>query len=340
MWQLDRSNSSNLAMGQIKDRNDMLFKGFIGFLILLALGIGWLLYLANRNEARAEFRTPMSGQLVNADGKMVHVKIDGSGPPLVLLHGASGNLRDLTMGLTPALSDRFTTIAMDRPGLGYSEAFSRQGATLEQQAAVLAAAVKELGYDRIYLLGQSLGGSVALQWALDYPDMVAGLVLVSAPSNVWDTELGTLYKINANPVTGPLLRLVVSAFPPNNLVQKSLEEVFAPEPISQGCAARLGIGLTLRRATQRANALQVAALKSHVRLLVPRYGELDMPVQVVHGLADTVVPYEVHTAKLANQIRDITVTALPNVGHMPHHTHIDSVVQAVDALHSQVGLRP
>jgi len=306
-------------------------------LILVALTL-WMFLRANRNEAAAEAKSPPLGTFVEVMGTRVHLTVEGSGPPIVLIHGASGNLRDMTFKLSGRLADRFTVISVDRPGLGYTPPIGHKGATLSEQSALLAAAVRKLGYDRIYLLGQSFGGSVALDWTIEQPDMVAGLVLVAAPSNVWSTPLGTTYKLNVNPLSGPVFRLLVSAFPPNSVVAQSLAEIFAPQPITKGYADYVGTGLTLRRATQRANGLQVAALKAQIRELVPHYGEIAIPVEAIHGTGDTIVPYEIHTKILAGQIKGINVTVLDGVGHMPHHTNIKEVIAAIDRVHQRVGL--
>lgn len=307
--------------------------------ILIAISLGILMLLAARNEARTAKRWPQGGQFVDVNGTRLHLKISGQGPPIVLIHGASGNLNDLTFALAPALEDRFTVIAVDRPGLGYSPAFNPKGETLAEQADVIAAAIRKLGYGKVYLLGQSYGGSVSLRLTLDQPDLVAGLVLVAAPSNIWKKGLGPLYFLTSNPVTGPFMRLLIAAVTPASAVQSSLEGIFAPQTVPEGFGEFVGTGLTLRRSQQRANALQVAALKAEMRLMVPRYGEISVPVEAIHGTADTIVPYKIHTKILANQIKDINVTVLEGVGHMPHQTDTAVVVDAIDRLAAKVGLK-
>jgi pimeloyl-ACP methyl ester carboxylesterase len=307
--------------------------------IFTAVAIGVLLLLAARNEARTSSDAPPSGQFVDVNGKRLHLKISGQGPPIVLIHGASGNLNDLTFRLAPALEDRFTVIAIDRPGLGYSPAFNPKGETLAEQADLIAAVLRKLGYNKAYVLGQSYGGSVALRLTLDHPDLVAGLVLVAAPSNVWSTDLGTLYSLTSGPFTGPVMRLLIAAATPDTVVQSSLDGIFEPQAVPEGYGDFIGTGLTLRRSQQRANALQVAALKEQVREMVPRYGEISIPVEAIHGTADTIVPYAIHTQKLADQIKGINVTVLDGVGHMPHQTNTADVVAAIDRLANQVGLK-
>lgn len=315
-----------------------MIKTLVLILLFLALALGWMWLRAGRFEAAAEAAFPADGQMVEIDTRRLHLKISGTGPPVVLIHGASGNLRDMTFRLAPALETRFTVIAVDRPGLGHSPAFNPKGESLSEQVALMGAALERLGFKRVYLLGQSFGGAVALQWALDRPDQVAGMVLVAAPSNVWPTGLDPLYKLNVNPVTGPLLRLAIASVVPQSVVDASLAEVFAPQPISPGYAERAGLALSLRRDQQRANALQVARLKEQVRAMVPRYGEIGVPVIALHGTADKVVHYDIHTRRLADQIRDIEEVKLEGEGHMPHQTRTGDVVDALVRLDEKAGL--
>jgi len=309
-------------------------------LVLISISLVALWAIAKWNETQAETTTPPSGRFVETANTKLHLKIEGSGPPIVLIHGASGNFQDLTFLLAPALRERFTVISIDRPGLGYSPSFSRDGETLSEQANVISAVLQELGIEHVYVLGQSYGGSVALRLALDHPDLVVGLALVAAPSNTWGTPLGRLYSLTSGKWTGPLMRLLIASVTPKSVVDASLAGVFEPQEVPDGYAKHIGVNLTLRRSQQRANALQVAALKPQIEEMVPLYDKISIPVEAIHGTADTIVPLHVHTEILAKQISDITVTILEGVGHMPHQTHTDEVLAIVDRLHAKVGLKP
>jgi pimeloyl-ACP methyl ester carboxylesterase len=307
-------------------------------LMILIVTTVFLWVRASMNEVSTQIAYPPLGQAVEVDGKRLQVSVSGTGPPVVLIHGASGTMRDMSFRLTPVLEDRYTVIAVDRPGLGYSPANNPDGDSLAEQTDLMADVMTKLGYERYYLLGQSFGGSVALRWALDRPDAVAGLVLVAAPSNPWKGGLGTLYKLNINPVLGPVMRLLISSVLPRRVARSSLAEIYAPQEITPGYIEFTGLGLSLRRGQQKANALQVAALKPQIREMAPRYGEIKVPVQAIHGTADTIVPYTVHTAILADQIEDIEVTVLDGEGHMPHQTQPGVIAAALDRLHAKVGV--
>ena len=88
----------------------------------------------------------------------------------------------------------------------------------------------------------------------------------------------------------------------------------------------------------RANARQVAGLRPHVVRMARAYGRLPMPVEAVHGDADTIVPFDIHAAPLEGQISGARVTPLPGIGHMPHHVALDAVVAAIDRATARAGL--
>ena len=108
----------------------------------------------------------------------LHVETRGRGPrTLVLLHGWALNLRVFD-ALAEALADDFTVIAIDLPGHGRSaeaESLQREGWTLERVATQLAPRLPLASI----VLGWSLGGQLALQFALQSPERVAALILVS-----------------------------------------------------------------------------------------------------------------------------------------------------------------
>lgn len=316
-------------------------------LALLAGGTVLVERRAALREARAQADFPPIGQIIDVGGVPVHVLIRGSGPDLVLIHGASGNLRDFDFHFIDLLADRYRVIAFDRPGLGYTgrtdpayaSAFTNRAETLSEQATLLQAAAAQLGADKPLVLGQSYGGAVALAWALDHPDHIAGLILVSAPSQVWDGGLGTLYAINSSVLGGAFVLPVISAFAPAAQVRATIEAIFAPNPVPPGYDAHVGAELVIRRDSFRANARQVSALKSELALMVPRYGDLTLPVEIVHGDSDTVVPLAIHSALLVGQIPGAVLTVVPGVGHMPHHSAAQVVVAAIDRAAARAQLR-
>ncbi|WP_037969335.1 alpha/beta fold hydrolase [Sulfitobacter noctilucicola] len=318
----------------------------IFFIAVIVALVGLTQWRAARQEAQAEAATPPSGDFVEVGGVPVHYKVMGSGPDLVLIHGASGNLNDFTMGFTDRLTDRFRVILFDRPGLGYTGrpaghggAWNAAEETPTEQARLLQSAADQIGVTNPVVLGHSFGGVVALAWGLERPDETAALVLVSAVSEPWPGSLGWTYRVFGSSPGGALAVPLVTGFVPQRVVSDSIESIFAPQQAPDGYAKHIGVGLTLRRESTRANAQQVNALRPHVVEMQKKYSTLTMPIEAVHGDADTIVPLQVHAEVLMGDVPDGNLTVLSGEGHMPHHTSPDAVVDAIDRAAARAGLR-
>lgn len=317
----------------------MAAKIFIAFGVCVAAFTAAVAWRASRNEERAEISHPPLGQIIEMDGTRVHASVMGEGPDLVLIHGASGNLRDMTFSLAPRLAERYRVISLDRPGLGYTDRINSTGATLKQQADLLSRAVETLGADKPIVVGHSYGGAVALAWAVHHPDKLAALVPLAAPSNPWTTPLDFLYRVTSHPLGSAVVVPILTAFVPARLVENAFAGTFAPQPAVDGYQDYFGTGLTLRRTSMRANAVQRANLLDEIAALVPRYGEISVPTEIVHGTADATVGLPIHSEKLVRQIPGAVLTRLDGIGHMPHHTAEDDVVAAIDRVAARAGLR-
>jgi pimeloyl-ACP methyl ester carboxylesterase len=291
-------------------------------LVLLAVLTHWR---ANAREAQAVADFPPEGQFISVEGKRVHFVMRGTGPDLVLIHGASGSLRDFSFALIDRLAQSYRVIAFDRPGLGHSDPLP--DASLAAQARILKAAAAELGAANPIVLGQSYGGSVALAWALSGGPKA--LVLVSAPSLPWPGTLDPWYRATASLPGQMILVPLAAAFVPQSYVAGAVDAVFAPDPVPPGYAAWLGTELTLRRDSLATNAAQVNALRPEIVTMEPRYPSLTLPIELVHGTDDTIVPLAIHSGPLSERLSNAHLTAIPGAGHMPHHAHADVVIAAI-----------
>lgn len=306
-------------------------------ILIVAFG-GFVLWKARRHEARAEDSHPPQGQFLDVDGHRVHVVIRGSGPDLVLIHGASGSTRDMTFELARHLEDRYRLLIFDRPGLGYTDRINRSGATITQQAQLLSKAAAQLGAEKPIVAGQSYGGAVALAWAVHFPDRLSALVPIAAVSSIWKTPLDLYYRTVSHPWLGPLFIPLLTAFVSDSYVDKVMATVFEPQPEPKGYGAYFGPGLTLRRKTLRANGMQRANLLKEIRALYPRYAEICVPTEIIHGDEDVTVPAWNHSERLVTRIPNANLTLLPGIGHMPQHVSAPDVADAIDRAAQRAGL--
>ncbi|SNR70705.1 alpha/beta fold hydrolase [Puniceibacterium sediminis] len=314
-------------------------------LVLLA---GCSALVSQRNatrEAEALRNWPPIGQFFDlGDGRRVHAYVTGSGPDLVLIHGASGNLRDFTFDFVDRVKDRYRVIAFDRPGLGYTDrasdayggAFNATAESPAEQADMLWAAAQKLGVKRPIVLGHSYGGAVAMAWGLDHP--ASALVIVSGATMPWPGDLEFSYTLLGSAIGGAVVPPVITAFAGNEQVNAVVADIFAPNPVPAGYAQYVGPRLTLRRASLRANSRQVNNLRPHVVTMSKRYPTITLPVELVHGGADTTVGPDIHSRPLHALLPNSRLTILPGVGHMPHHAQPQAIVDAIDRAAQKAGL--
>lgn len=270
-----------------------------------------------------------AGDHVEVDGVPIHFERKGRGPPLCLIHGASGNLNDMTFRLGPALESRFDVIAVDRPGHGSSGTPAGGGVSINAQAALIRGALVRIGVERPLVVGHSYGGAVALAWAVDAPDTMSRLLLIAAPSQVWEGGLGLANELLASPLTGPLLARAVPYMVTSGFAERSLDAVFAPQPPPEGYLDHLDLDLVLRAASLRENARQLVALKDELRPMVAFYPRLALPVALMHGDADRTVGLDIHSRPFLRQVPHARLTILPGIGHMLHQVATAAVVAEI-----------
>ena len=311
-------------------------KFIILVLILSSVGI---YALAKVREARIEARYPPLGQMVEVNGKRVQAYVTGSGPDLVMIHGSSGNMRDLILALEDTLAPHFRVIIFDRPGLGYSDRLSAQGDTFIDQAMILRDAAKKLGAGKPIVLGHSLGGIVSMAWATHAPDDLSALALISPVIMPFDTPTSTYYKINKHPIIGLFVNHFIGAFHYEGAIQNGLDEVFAPDPPPAGYREKMGVELVLRPKTIQSNARQRNQIHEQIRALEADYDNVRVPIEILHGDLDTTVSLKIHAEGLKNRIDDVNVTIWQDQGHMPHHFKQADILDAVQRLQSRITLK-
>jgi len=115
----------------------------------------------------------------------------GTGPPLVLLHGLSSSSADW-LPIAPLLAEQYQLLMVDMRGHGQSSLATDGDYTVARMAADLAVVLDVFEIPQAHLLGLSLGGCVALQFAVDNPDRVKRLVLVNTFARLRGAGTGSL----------------------------------------------------------------------------------------------------------------------------------------------------
>jgi pimeloyl-ACP methyl ester carboxylesterase len=297
----------------------------------LAAALALSTYVLSR---RWERRFPPVGHLVDVEGGRLHVvetTPDADGPAVLLIHGASGNFADPHLALAERLAQRgFRVLAFDRPGHGYSDRCGGDAAEPRRQAALIREAAERLGARRGIVVVHSLAGVLGLAMALDAPEFVRGLVLLSPVSHPWPGGVSWYYHVAAAPVVGPLFRWLVAPYAGPALMTAGLREVFAPNSVPAHYAERTRLALLFRPWQFRANSEDFLRLHGAAVAQAPLYSEIAVPTAIVMGAQDGLVSPKIHARALAREIPGATLALLEGIGHSPHYAATTDVLAAIE----------
>lgn len=305
--------------------------------LLAGLGLAASYFYVRSKTQQAEEEHPPRGKFIEVDGVRLHYIERGRGPVLVLLHGNSMTADDYEKcGLLDRAAERYRVISFDRPGFGYSERPRTTLWTPQAQARLIHHALQELGVDSALIVGHSWGAMVALAMALDVPDFVRGLVLLSGyyyPSVRLDVPIASLPAI---PFVGDLMRYTLSPILMRLAWPMATRRMFSPKKVS-GRFKELPPWFLLRPGQLRAQAADAALMAPAAMVLARRYDELKLPVTLIAGTQDKLVSTSANSERLQRELREAELELEPGVGHMTNYADMERVLRAVDAMAMQVG---
>jgi pimeloyl-ACP methyl ester carboxylesterase len=305
--------------------------GILAFL-LLALGVGPFLIPVpplTDTVSERELADPDS-QFVEINGLSVHYKEQGAGEPVfILLHGFGASAFSWREVMGP-FSELGRVIAYDRPAFGLTsrpmpgEWKGDNPYSPESQAAIIIGLMDALGIEKAWLVGNSAGGTVSVYTALTYPERVSGLILVDAAiytgggSPAWARPFLSTPQMRH---LGPLLARQI-ATSGDDFIRTAFHDpsLVTPE-ILAGYRKPL-------RANNWDRALWELTAASHPLGLADRLTELTLPVLVITGDDDRIVPTE-ESIRLGSEIPGAALVVIPNAGHLPHEEKPAEFMQAV-----------
>jgi pimeloyl-ACP methyl ester carboxylesterase len=261
----------------------------------------------------------------------VHHLEEGSGAPVVLLHGGSGGGANW-FRLMPRLAERFRVLAPDLPGFGLSprrEPVRPLGATA---AGVLHLWLQEHDVRAALVVGTSFGGLAALRLAQQAPDRVAGLLLLDSAG--LGREIHPLVRLALLPgLAGPALR-------PSPLGTRLLFRTLLTSNRSELTpqASRVLTSYLYESAAAAGTAYLAATLRSFATVAGQRevasaaeLAALPQPVSLVWGARDRFIPPR-HAEQAATHCRNARVVMIPAAGHSPNWETPAAVHEAITDL--------
>ena len=279
-------------------------------------------------EVLAERYTNAASRFVTLpSGTVAHVRDQGrsDGEPLVLVHGSTASLHTWEPWVA-ILGDEFRLVSFDLPGHGLTGRTVGDDYSIDAMVAFVDQVTRSLGVDRFHLAGSSMGGRAAWHFALDHPERVRRLILISASGypepDDEDPPLGFLL------ARLPLVNRLMLYVTPRAVVAETLRAAFAEPSLATEEMATRYHELLLREGSREA---------MRARLTLPVYserireiGRIRQPTLVIWGREDALVPVA-DAERFARDLPDVRVRIYDGVGHLPMEEAPEPTAAAVRA---------
>ena len=305
----------------------------LGIPKLLLIGVGVLAVVVvalNWTYGRLPAEPKPTGSFAQVGKLRIHyIEHPGNGTPIVLIHGLPGTADDWE-DVTPLLAGH-RTIAIDRPGFGYSTGgyvpFNRQLEAIDEL-------LHKLHVVRPILVGHSYGGTISLGFAERYPSEVSGLVLVDAAAA--GQKLGGFARAQAHLVKflqTPVIRQIANATFGQLLITASVNqaesEAFHPQPVVAAHHERV-LEINMTKENLEAWAGEMLEANGVVAQIDKGLRNIKVPAVVIQGEGDELV-HAIHGRALAAALPNSRLVMLYG-GHMQPYDHPVAVAGVVRGL--------
>jgi len=298
---------------------------------LLGLIVALLVALPASADIKA-FPQPFKTLEIKTEGATIHVRVGGSGPAVVLLHGF-GDTGDMWAPMAADLSRDHTVVVPDLRGMGMSS-HPEGGYDKMTQAADVRAVLKSLDIDKADVVGHDIGTMVAFAYAMRYPDKTTRLVVMDAPVPgvpPWEqiVRLPALWHFD---VGGPDAERLVAGR--ERIYLDRFWNEFAGNPAKIDEATRSHYAkIYARPGAMRSAFAQFRAIrqdeKDNARAMATR---LTMPVLAVGGEKSFGAN---EAAVMRNAAANVTELVIPGAGHWLMEEAPEATIQAVRAFFAQ-----
>jgi pimeloyl-ACP methyl ester carboxylesterase len=295
---------------------------FLGILALLAF-----LYKSDIpfEELKNKYTNEQS-KFINTQGVNVHYRDEGNqndSIPLVLIHGTSSSLHTWD-SIVPALVGKKRIIRLDLPAFGLTGPHPQRDYSINFYNQFIDAFLNAIGVQQYIIAGNSLGGSIAWNQALAYPNKVKQLVLINSGGYPKKNEKGNIgFKLASTPVVGDVLL----KFTPRGIIRKSVEDVYSDKAKVNEVLVQRYFDLLLREGNRNAT---LDIFKQRIIFgSSERIKNIKTPTLIIWGEDDQLI--DVSNAYLFEKdIQNSQLVIIPKTGHVPMEENPSAFLAAIN----------
>ncbi|MGE0637034.1 MAG: alpha/beta fold hydrolase [Bacteroidia bacterium] len=246
-------------------------------------------------------------KFIEINGQQIHYRDEGSGYPLVLVHGTSSSLHTWDAWVNE-LKDDFRVIRMDIPAFGITGETKERNYTIENYVKFIDDFTTALGVDTFYLAGNSLGGEITWNYAYTHPERVKKMILIDAAGYKRTGPTPLAFIIAKNNVLNKVMKKVT----PKRIIEKSMHDIYYDDSKVTDSVVTHYFEMLLRPGNRQAFADRVKVIKYEAE---EKVNKIKTPTLIQWGKYDTwIVPEDAERFK-----KDIVGSEVKyyEAGHVP-----------------------
>ena len=257
-------------------------------------------------ELKTEFKNKNS-RFIEVDGTFVHYVDEGKGIPIILLHGTGASLHTWDLW-AERLKAKYRVLRITLPGFGLSGPRSDKKYKIKDYVNLLESFVEKIGVEKFYLVGNSLGGSIAWLYTSFYDKKVKKLILINS-SGFELEEIPFVIRIARNNFLNFLIKKTSIKF----LIEKSLKEVYYDDKLISKSIINRYYKLNLRQGNRQAFIDRALInYKDHTS----RLKKIESPTLILWGKNDEWINVR-FSQKFKTMIKGSRVSIMNETGHIP-----------------------
>ncbi|MEN7342437.1 MAG: alpha/beta hydrolase [Pseudomonadota bacterium] len=282
----------------------------IAIVCVILASVTWIHYEPPLSRDALRAYQSNASRFIEIGDLSVHYRREGNvrGPTVVLVHGTAASLHTWE-GWVGALASDYDVVSLDLPAYGLTGARPDRDYSIEAYVEFLDAFVLALGIERFTLAGNSLGGRISWQYALDHSEKLDALVLID-PSGFMHNNPPSLAFRLANM---PLINKAIPLFAPRSIYEKSVYEVYGDDSKVTDALIERYYQLSLFGGNRQAfvdGARTKRTEKTHL------LSNIKTPTLILWGEEDRWIPAS-DAQRFAAAIQSSRVIMYPGVGHVP-----------------------
>jgi pimeloyl-ACP methyl ester carboxylesterase len=303
-----------------------MFKKIFWTLVVVLIAALSFLYKSDipLEELKKQY-TNEESKFISINGVNVHYRDEGNkndSLPLVLIHGTSSSLHTWD-SIVPALLNKKRIIRLDIPAFGLTGPHPGREYSIAFYNQFIDSFLSTLGVQQYIIAGNSLGGSIAWNQALSYPQKVKQLILINSGGYPKKNEKGNIgFKLASMPLIGDVL----VKFTPRSLIRKSVEDVYADKSKVNEQLVQRYYDLLLREGNRQAT---LDIFKQRKYASSEKIKSVRTPTLIIWGEEDQLI--DVSNAYLFKKdIQGSELVVIPKTGHVPMEENPSSFLKALN----------